>query len=116
MNRTAIKRSTKAMTLLKVLVVIVVVFVFAALFFPPHRGRSQVFQVVCASNLRQLGTAFNMFAMDHSTNFPWQVSVTNGGSIELVSSGSPAPHFQTLSNYLHDNWRVLSCPADRSRR
>ena len=68
------------------------------------------------SNLRALGNAFNTFATDHTTNYPWQVSATNGGSVESIASGSPAPHFQTLSNYLSPNWRVLSCPADRSRR
>ena len=71
---------------------------------------------MCAQNLKQVGMAINVFAVDHNDQFPMQISVTNGGSMEFVGTGSPALHFQTVSNYLSDNWGLLLCPADDSKQ
>ncbi len=57
-----------------------------------------------------------MFAEDHNGRFPPQLSITNGGSRELIPSNSPALHLRTLSNYLVRNWRVLRCPADEAKQ
>jgi hypothetical protein len=57
-----------------------------------------------------------MFADDNSGRFPPKVSITAGGSMELIGSNSPNLHFQTLSNYLEGNWRVWHCPADQSKQ
>ena len=40
-----------------------------------------------------------------------QVSVTGGGTMELVAGGAVYPHFQVLSNELSTP-RVLLCPND----
>jgi prepilin-type processing-associated H-X9-DG protein len=56
-----------------------------------------------------------MFAEDNHGQFPPQVSVANGGSLELIASNSPALHFGALSNYLRDSQRIWHCPADDSR-
>jgi hypothetical protein len=69
----------------------------------------------CINNLRQIGDAFQMFALDHSDRFPWQCPVTNNGTLELIGSESPAPHFQTVSNYVR-SYGVLVCPADGARQ
>ena len=67
------------------------------------------------SHLKQAGLAMSMFAADHNDQFPMQTSVTNGGSMEFVGTGSPAPHFQTVSNYLGGSWGFLICPGDKAR-
>jgi len=105
------------MTLIELLVVMVVIFILASMLLPtsrPARGKAR--QLRCLANVRQLGIALNMFANDHAKNFPWQIPTSTGGSLEKISSGSPTPHFQTLSNYLNSNWLALHCPADISRR
>jgi prepilin-type processing-associated H-X9-DG protein len=43
-----------------------------------------------------------------------QVSVTNGGTMELAASGVVFPHFQVLSNELNTS-RLLHCPNDENR-
>ncbi len=43
-----------------------------------------------------------------------QVSVTNGGTKELVASGVVYPHFQVMSNELSTP-RILLCPNDEKR-
>lgn len=67
------------------------------------------------NHLKQVGVALSMFAADHSDQFPMQTSVTNGGSMEFVGTGSPAPHFQTVSNYLDESWGALICPGDKAK-
>jgi len=43
-----------------------------------------------------------------------QVSVTNGGTMELVASGLIFPHFQVMCNELSTP-KILLCPEDRKR-
>ena len=43
-----------------------------------------------------------------------QVSVTNGGTMELVASGLVFPHFRVVSNQLSTP-RILVCPIDKNR-
>ncbi len=44
-----------------------------------------------------------------------QVSVTNGGTMEMVDSGKTFMHFAAISNELSTP-KVLVCPADRTRK
>ena len=43
-----------------------------------------------------------------------QVSVTNGGTMELIASGVVYPHFQAISNELSTP-KILLCPKDKKR-
>lgn len=43
-----------------------------------------------------------------------QVSVTNGGTMELVASGAVYPNFQVMSNEL-STLKILLCPNDAKR-
>ena len=43
-----------------------------------------------------------------------QVSVTDGGTMELVESGAVYPHYQVMSNELNTP-KLLLCPADTIR-
>jgi hypothetical protein len=69
----------------------------------------------CINNLRQIDAAFQVFALEHSDRFPWQCPVTNSGTLELIGSESPVPHFQAVSIYLK-SFDVLVCPADKGRQ
>jgi prepilin-type processing-associated H-X9-DG protein len=109
--------AAKAMTLVEVLVVIGVVTLLLMLLLPATSHEPTRAPIAhCLSNLRQVGLAFHMFADDNNGPFPPQVSITNGGSMEFISSNSPALHFGTLSNYLGRSWSVLHCPADQFRQ
>ena len=116
MRATSIKQKAKAFTLLELLVLVAVLAVLAALLMPAHGGPRRARRIICMRNLNQLGLAMNAFAVDHYNQFPMQTFVTNGGSMEFVGTGSPAPHFQTVSNYLLGDWRPLRCPADPSKQ
>jgi hypothetical protein len=55
-----------------------------------------------------------MCAGDNNGKLPWQISVTNGGTMEYAERGYAAPNFQILSNYLMKP-SVLVCPTDKSK-
>lgn len=107
-------QKTAALTLVEVLVVIFVLFVLAALLLPAisdhPRGAPRA---VCFSNLKQIALANLVWAGDHNDNFPMQVSVTNGGTMELTAGGRNAwLNFLVMSNELSTP-RNLWCPADK---
>jgi competence protein ComGC len=108
-------QKTAALTLVEVLVVIVVLFVLAALFLPvsshPHVARESQ----CVQNLKIVGLAYHVWAGDHNGKYPMQVSVTNGGTMELTDDGeNPWLNFLAMSNELNSpKW--LYCPADNDR-
>jgi len=117
MKKPTFRLVAEAFTLVEVLVVAALVAILAALFVPAldnTPARAPITE--CMNNLKQVGLALQMFADDNTNQFPPQVSVTNGGSLELILSNSPALHFQSLSNYLGHNWRAVRCPADESRQ
>ncbi|MGD1087307.1 MAG: type II secretion system protein [Verrucomicrobiota bacterium] len=66
------------------------------------------------SNLKQIGVAYRIWAGDHNGKYPMQTSVTNGGAMELISTGDVFANFQVMSNELSTP-EILVCPADANR-
>jgi prepilin-type N-terminal cleavage/methylation domain-containing protein/prepilin-type processing-associated H-X9-DG protein len=68
--------AARAFSLTELLVVIAIIAVLAGLLLPSlARSKEKAFQTECASNLRQLGFAIQMFADDHGDRLPgpmWQ--------------------------------------------
>jgi prepilin-type N-terminal cleavage/methylation domain-containing protein len=118
MKKRPFRQVAEAFTLVELLVVAAILAILAALLTPaldnkPTRATTNH----CINNLREVGLALQMFAEDSNGHMPPQISITNGGSLELISSNSPALHFQTLSNYsVHNYWRAFHCPADETKQ
>jgi prepilin-type processing-associated H-X9-DG protein len=55
-----------------------------------------------------------MWALDMQDRYPMQVPVTNGGTMELVSSGAAWVHFRVMSNELNTP-KVLFCPNEKGK-
>ena len=101
---------------------IMTTLVLAGLFLPAlanAKGKAQ--SIMCVSNMKQIGLSFRVWAGDNNDRFPFNVSTTNGGTMELSSHGAvgleqnPAIHFQVLSNELMTP-KVLVCPLDTSKQ
>jgi competence protein ComGC len=116
MKETVTTGKAKAFTLLELLVLVVGIAILAALLLPAQSGPVRAKMIICSNNLKQVGSGIHLFAADHNNQFPMQASVTNGGSMEFLGTGNPAPHFQTLSNYLRGEWGILLCPTDKSKQ
>ena len=117
MKKPKFRLVAEAFTLVVFLVLVLGVAILLALLLPAVGNRPHTHRMPpCVNNLRQIGLALQMFADENNNQFPPRVSITNGGSLELLSSNSPALHFRTLSNYLSRNWLVFLCPADLSKQ
>jgi len=116
MNLRVSHQKTAALTLVEVLVVIFVGAVFMLVILPAlTRKPTQTQRIYCFNNLKQINLAYLMWAGDHNGNFPMQVSVTNGGTMELNADGSKAwLNYLVMSNEL-SRPNYLVCPADTNR-
>jgi prepilin-type N-terminal cleavage/methylation domain-containing protein/prepilin-type processing-associated H-X9-DG protein len=111
----------RGFTLVELLVVIAVVAVLAAMLLPVlSRARESARRAACQSNLRQIGTAFRLYASDYDGLYPcngdrnlwmgrnWRVVIQSyppGGRMQSLPPGYPQPVQVQHSD-------VLLCPSD----
>jgi competence protein ComGC len=114
-----ISTQRSAFTRTELLVVIVVVFilvVFGSMILPEARPHQKAQRISCVNNLKQIGTAYRIWANDHGDEFPSQARATNGGWNAFISEGNAGPscwrNYVTMSNELGLSSRVLNCPSD----
>jgi prepilin-type N-terminal cleavage/methylation domain-containing protein/prepilin-type processing-associated H-X9-DG protein len=115
MKRFSFPGSSRGFALLEVLVVIAIVAIFFMLMLPISHVSNRATGIQCMSNLQHDSTALILWMSDHNQKFPWQLTTADGGSMEQITAGRVAPHFQVLSNYvLHPIY--FACPTDTKRR
>ncbi|MFO1514355.1 MAG: hypothetical protein U1F83_15840 [Verrucomicrobiota bacterium] len=77
-------------------------------------------QFLCANQLKQIGLAFKIWAMDNMDRFPFHVPVNQGGTWEKRAIGPDGfdtnayLHLQAISNEMVFP-DILVCPGDISR-
>jgi type II secretory pathway pseudopilin PulG len=71
----------------------------------------------CFNNLRQVGIAYHQWADDHPKSFPWDNTMSEGGTRNSPAVANAFIHFSSLSNQLAGStYRILVCPSDSVKR
>ena len=112
---------TRAFTLIELLVVIAIIALLAALLLPSLSSASaRARQTWCASNLRQVGVAMELFAQNHGENYPQAVSTNDSGASEYnwtvpVYGGVFAKNWAAFRALERDsgNQKIFICPATK---
>lgn len=109
-------RSALAFTRIELLVLIAILAILAAMIpCASWSAKAKVQRIGCANILKSMGLSFRLWAGDNGEMYPMTVSVTNGGTMELVGNGSIYPHFTAMSNELATP-KMLVCPSDNRRQ
>ena len=101
----------KGFTLIELLVVIAIIAILAGILFPVFaRAREQARKAACASNLKQIGLAFMMYAQDHDETLP-PFSQGAGPQGCLGYAGADGPRWADMIFPYIKNTQVFNCPS-----
>ena len=103
-------RTRRAFTLIELLVVIAIIAILASILFPVFaQAREKARQTQCISNLRNVGTAIQMYTQDYDENLPY-VAVYGGGTPMHAAGYGWSQWVQWIKPYVK-NYGVFNCPS-----
>lgn len=110
------RKPRNGFTLIELLVVIAIIAILAAILFPVFaKAREMSRRTVCVSNLKQIGTEFQMYARDWNGRFPQGKDPSDGTHFEAKFKGrvpDPIPMVWNLMLPYCKNLAIWRCPDD----
>ena len=103
----------RGFTLIELLVVIAIIAILAAILFPVFaQAREKARGTSCLSNVRQLGTAYQMYLQDFDETFPPHVTerTAPAGTPDTALDRAPYSYKNKLSPYVK-NEGIFKCPS-----
>jgi prepilin-type N-terminal cleavage/methylation domain-containing protein len=107
-----------AFTLIELLVVIAIIAILAAILFPVFaQAREKARAIACLSNMKQIGTAQQMYVQDYDEKTFFRASATapspwrSGAVIPNSNQRTLASWWNLLMPYIK-NGQVFTCPSD----
>ncbi len=112
------KKLNKSFTLIELLIVIAIIAILAAMLLPAlNKAREKAREISCASNIKQLGTAFMNYTNDYQGSFPYVQAFGYDGT----NSGSAySTYWQNVLYYRYLNpgsktgltmWKTFHCDS-----
>ncbi|MHB1457677.1 MAG: DUF1559 family PulG-like putative transporter [Armatimonadota bacterium] len=121
-------RRNNGFTLIELLVVIAIIAILAAILFPVFaKAREAARATSCLSNMKQLGTAFQMYMNESDQLLPvphWEASRGNDWGTEGYTGHAPVAWWGGTADYIMNHtWRaqlepyvksgaIFKCPSD----
>lgn len=96
--------------LLAVLIIILGLLALAFELQMPAAEKQKAQRINCLNNLKQVGVSYRAWSADHG-DLPWYISVSNGGTKEIMGTADAWRTYQVMSNELGTP-KLLYCSAD----